>query len=65
MTEINCTLIDAGWRTDAVYAACIEAGLGVQPVMGFGKSGGCTQANFSEVQRKGKDRKPGDGLEHT
>ena len=50
-----------GWRTDAVYAACIEAGLGVQPVMGFGKSGGCAQANFSEVQLKTKDRKPGDG----
>lgn len=58
---IHRTLIDAGWRTDAVYAACIEAGLGVQPVMGFGKSNGCTQANFSPIQKQTDDRIPGDG----
>ncbi|HZZ28479.1 MAG TPA: terminase gpA endonuclease subunit [Pirellulales bacterium] len=58
---IDRTLIDAGWRTDAVYSACETAGLGVWPVMGFGKSAGCTQANFSEVQKKTVDRQPGDG----
>ncbi len=41
--KIDRTLIDAGWRTDAVYAACLEAGLGVQPVKGFGKSQGCVR----------------------
>lgn len=55
------TLVDAGWRTDAVYAACAEAGVGVMPVMGFGRSSGCTQANFSDVQRRSQDKRPGDG----
>lgn len=58
---IDRTLIDAGWRTDAVYAACEQAGLGVWPVMGFGKSAGCTQANFSDISKKTVDRQPGDG----
>jgi hypothetical protein len=57
---INLTLVDAGWRTAAVYSACAQAGLGVMPVMGFGKSAGCTQANFSDVQRRTLDKKPGD-----
>lgn len=55
------TLVDAGWRTDAVYSACAEAGLGVMPVMGFGQSAGCTRANFSDIQRRTVDRRPGDG----
>jgi hypothetical protein len=59
--SIDRTLIDAGWRTEAVYSACLEAGLGVQPVMGFGKSNGCTQANFTDIQRRTPDKKPGDG----
>ena len=59
--KINRSLVDAGWRTDAVYAACMEAGLGVMPIMGFGKSSGTIQANFSEQQKKTVDRKPGDG----
>lgn len=58
---VDLTLVDAGWRTNAVYAACAEAGLGVMPIMGFGKSAGCTQANFVDVQRRSQDRKPGDG----
>ncbi len=57
----DLTLIDAGWRTTAVYAACAEAGLGVMPLMGFGKSAGCCQANFSPAQKVTHDRKPGDG----
>lgn len=59
--DVDRTLIDAGWRTDAVYSACAEAGGGVWPVMGIGKSSGCVQANFSELQRTTLDRKPGDG----
>ena len=58
---VDLTLVDAGWRTNAVYAACAQAGLGVMPIMGFGKSAGCTQANFADVQRRSQDRKPGDG----
>jgi hypothetical protein len=58
---IDLTLIDAGWRTSAVYSACSEIGLGIYPVMGFGKSGGCTQANFHDVQHTTKDKRPGDG----
>lgn len=59
--KIDRTLIDARWRTDAVYAACVQAGLGVQPVMGHGRSAGCVQANFHDVLRRTTDRKPGDG----
>jgi hypothetical protein len=47
---VELTLVDAGFRTQAVYGACAEVGLGVKPIMGFGKSSGCTQANFSDVQ---------------
>lgn len=58
---IDRTLIDARWRTDAIYGACLEAGLGVQAVIGHGKSAGCAQANFHDVLRGTQDRKPGDG----
>jgi hypothetical protein len=58
---IEMTLIDAGWKTEAVYHACRELGLGVMPAMGFGKSAGCVQANFSPVARSSYDRKAGDG----
>ena len=61
LRDVDLTLVDAGWRTDAVYAACHEVGLGIMPVMGFGKSSGCTQANFSEINRRTLDKKPGDG----
>ncbi len=58
---VDLTLVDAGWRTQAVYSACTDAGLGVMPVMGFGKSAGTVQANFSDLQKSTPDRKPGDG----
>jgi hypothetical protein len=48
---IDLILVDAGWKTDAVYSACVTVGVGIMPVMGFGKSSGCTQANFSLAQR--------------
>lgn len=60
--DIQLTLIDAGWRTDAVYQFCHEWGsLSVRPAMGFGKSAGCVQANFSPPVRTTTDRKTGDG----
>lgn len=58
---INLTLVDAGWRTDAVYHACRELGLGIMPAMGFGKSAGCVQIRFSPPVRHQRDKKPGDG----
>lgn len=61
IVDPSLILIDAGYRTDAVYAACHQAGAGVMPVMGFGKSSGCTQANFAEAQRATIDKRPGDG----
>ena len=61
LRNIDLILVDAGWKTDAVYAACHEIGLGIMPVMGFGKSSGCASANFSDQQRRSVDKKPGDG----
>ena len=58
---VDLTLVDAGWKTDAVYAACLMVGVGIMPVMGFGKSSGCTQANFRDVLNQTPERKPGDG----
>jgi hypothetical protein len=54
-------LVDAGYQTDAVYGACYVAGAGVMPIMGFGKSAGCTQANFHDIQKTVLDKQPGDG----
>jgi hypothetical protein len=58
---VDLTLVDAAWRTPAVYGACHEAGVGVMPIMGFGKSDGCVQANFHDALRSTVDKKPGDG----
>lgn len=52
------TLVDAGFRTEAIYAACLEAGLGVMPVMGFGKSAGCVRISWNEVQKSTEEKKP-------
>lgn len=60
LLPVDLTLVDAGWQTDAIYSACLTAGAGVMPVMGFGKSSGCTQASFRDVMEKTDDRKPGD-----
>lgn len=62
--RLDLTLIDAGYKTDAVYSACMQASLAgesIMPIMGHGKSAGCARANFSEVQKNTPDRKPGDG----
>lgn len=57
--EVGMTLVDARYRTQAIYAACLGLGLGIRPVMGYGKSAGCIKTNFSEVSRRTADRKPG------
>jgi len=46
------TLIDAGYRTHAIYAACAAAGNDVFPIMGFGKSAGCCGISFTPVNKK-------------
>lgn len=61
LMHVDLTLVDAAWRTQAVYGACHDAGAGVMPIMGFGKSDGCTQANFYDAQRNTVDKQPGDG----
>ena len=59
--QVGLTLIDASYRTTAIYHVCREIGLGIRPAMGMGKSSGCTQANFTDVRYRTRDRKPGDG----
>lgn len=60
------TLVDAGWRTEAVYGACLEwhnsDGLRLMPSMGHGKSAGCARANFSDTQTQSAHRRSGDGF---
>jgi len=58
---VELTLVDAGYRTDAIHEACRQIGPAYKPAMGFGQSGGCVRANFSDIQRRTRDRKPGDG----
>ncbi len=59
---VALTLVDAGWRTTAIYDFCLEWGaLDLRPAMGFGKSAGCTQANFAPPVRTTTDKKTGDG----
>lgn len=60
VVPVSLTLIDAGYKTDAVYAFCREAGLSCRPAMGIGKSAGCVRVHFQDVTRASKDRKPGD-----
>jgi hypothetical protein len=55
------TLIDARYRTDAIFAACLEIGIGIYPIMGIGSSQGCVLGNFKELQRSTETRRPGDG----
>jgi hypothetical protein len=55
----SMTLVDARYRTSAIYMACDSLGLGIRPVMGYGKSAGCVRANFNDVSRRTPDRKPG------
>src|SRR5688500_5361874 len=53
--QIDRTLIDSGFRPNAVFAACAEAGLGVQPIKG--------DYNFKISQHRTATRIAGDGWE--
>lgn len=57
--RISKTLIDARYRTQAVYAACHQAAYDIQPVMGYGKSHGCVRISWSDVSKRTQDRRPG------
>lgn len=59
--DVDLTLVDSGWQSQAVYQACQEIGLGIHPAKGHGKSHGCATPSFSEVLNRTKDKKPGDG----
>lgn len=55
----SLTLVDSGYRTEAVYSACQEAGLGVLPIKGIGYSAGCAEkGKFNDVMRRTKDKQP-------
>ena len=56
---IDMTLVDAGWRTEAIYDACQALGRGYLPSMGFGKSAGAVRANFTIPVEVTADRRPG------
>jgi hypothetical protein len=57
---VGLTLMDAGWRTQAIYDACHRLGLDWRPAMGFGKSSGCVQASFTAPIHSTADKKSGD-----
>lgn len=44
--EPEYSLVDSGWRTEAIYQFCDEAGLGWYPAQGHGKSSGCAAVSF-------------------
>jgi hypothetical protein len=58
--DIDLTLVDAGWRTEAIYEACRQFGYSFRPSMGFGKSNGCVKTNFSSPVKSTPDKKIGD-----
>jgi hypothetical protein len=61
IAPIDLTLIDAGYRTDAIYATCKELGLGVKPAMGIGAQTGPIKPRFRAPVRNSADRHHGDG----
>lgn len=55
----SLTLVDSGYRTEAVYAACLEAGLGVMPIKGIGMSAGTAErGRFVDVMKRTRDKQP-------
>lgn len=58
--DVDLTLIDSGYRDQAIYRFCHESGLGWRPAKGFGKTSGCAAANFRAPVRSSPDKKIGD-----
>lgn len=59
VVPVTMTLVDARYRTQAIYAACSQLGLGIRPVMGYGKSHGCVKMSWTDAKSRTKDRRPG------
>lgn len=57
--DVNLTLVNAGYRTEAVYDACRDLGLGFRPYKGFGKSNGCVKTSFTAPLKPTADKKCG------
>lgn len=57
---LDLTLVDSGYRDQAIYRFCREAGLGFRPAKGFGKTSGCAAPNFHGPVRSSPDKKVGD-----
>jgi hypothetical protein len=60
VVDIAVTLVDSGWRDQAIYRFCAEAGAAFKPSKGFGQSAGCAQAGFHAPNRATLDKKMGD-----
>jgi hypothetical protein len=58
--DVRLSLVDAGWRTEAIYEACRQLGLDWRPAMGFGRSNGCVQTSFACPIKSSPDKKVGD-----
>lgn len=55
----SVTLIDSGYRSEAVYQACIELGQGVFPIKGIGTSAGVSErGRFHDVMKRTRDKQP-------
>jgi hypothetical protein len=59
VAPVALTLVDAGYRTQAIYAFCREVGIAFRPAMGFGQSSGAVKTNFN-MPMPTKDKRPGD-----
>lgn len=58
--KLDMTVIDSGWRSEAIYEWTLQAGLSWKPSMGFGKSSGCASPQFFPPVRGTQDKKCGD-----
>ena len=59
IVPVVSTLVDAGWKTPAIYHFCKLAGKGWWPAMGFGKSNGCVKAAFNMPSKDSATRRSG------
>lgn len=57
--DIGMTLVDARYRTSAIYMTCNSLGLGIRPLMAHGKSAGCVKTSYLDVSKRGPTCKPG------
>jgi hypothetical protein len=59
--DVDLTLVDSRFRTDAVFATTKEIGMGIRPAMGIGEQSGKIRANFHQPLYNTADRHAGDG----